>query len=174
MVSTLQLAALVRQAKDAGAKILLVGDPAQLDSIEAGGVLGWLDRQGKAARLSTIWRFKDPWERSASLGLREGRSSVLAEYEDHGRIRHGHYSEMVDRAYAAWHSDVLAGCVSVNPTVMKRRVLWLGLGLLVGLTTLGIRSLLGDSQNVLSATLTVLIPVIAALFASRIVRNQRD
>ncbi|TVU58460.1 AAA family ATPase [Paenarthrobacter nitroguajacolicus] len=113
MVSTLQLATLVRQAKDAGAKILLVGDPAQLDSIDAGGVLGWLDRQGKAARLSTIWRFKDPWERSASLGLREGRPSVLAEYEDHGRIRHGHYSEMVDRAYSAWHSDVLAGCVSV-------------------------------------------------------------
>lgn len=61
-----------------------------------------------------------------------------------------------------------------NPTVLKRRVLWLSLGLLVGLITLGIRSLLGDSQNVLSATLTVLIPVIAALFASLIVRNQRD
>ncbi|WP_178995383.1 MobF family relaxase [Paenarthrobacter nitroguajacolicus] len=113
MVSTLQLAALVHQAEEAGAKILLVGDPAQLDSIDAGGVLGWLDRQGKAARLSTIWRFKDPWERSASLGLREGRSSVLAEYEDHGRIRHGHYSDMVDQAYSAWQSDVLAGCTSV-------------------------------------------------------------
>ncbi|WOC62656.1 MobF family relaxase [Paenarthrobacter sp. AT5] len=113
MVSTLQLATLVRQAKESGAKILLVGDPAQLDSIDAGGVLGWLDRQGKAARLSTIWRFKDPWERSASLGLREGRPSVLAEYEEHGRIRHGHYSDMVDHAYSAWHADILAGRVSV-------------------------------------------------------------
>ncbi|MBP2266388.1 conjugative relaxase-like TrwC/TraI family protein [Pseudarthrobacter sp. PvP004] len=113
MVSTLQLAALVCQAKEAGAKILLVGDPAQLDAIDAGGVLGWLDRQGKAARLSTIWRFKDPWERSASLGLREGRPSVLAEYEDHGRISHGHYSDMVDHAYSAWHADILAGRVSV-------------------------------------------------------------
>ncbi|WP_405475869.1 MobF family relaxase [Paenarthrobacter ilicis] len=113
MVSTLQLAAMVRQATEAGAKLLLVGDPAQLDSIDAGGVLGWLDRQGKAARLSTIWRFKDLWERSASLGLREGRPSVLAEYEDHGRIRHGRYSDMVDRAYSAWHSDVLSGRVSV-------------------------------------------------------------
>ncbi len=113
MVSTFQLAALVRQATEARAKILLVGDPAQLDSIDAGGVLGWLDRQGKAARLSTIWRFKDTWERSASLGLREGRPSVLAAYEDHGRIRHGHYSNMVDPAYSAWHSDVSAGRVSV-------------------------------------------------------------
>ncbi|MFJ6453990.1 MobF family relaxase [Paenarthrobacter sp. NPDC091669] len=113
MVSTFQLAALVRQANETGAKILLVGDPAQLDSIDAGGVLGWLDRQGKAARLRTIWRFRDPWERSASLGLREGRPSVLAEYEDHGRIKHGHYSDMVDHAYSAWHSDILAGQVSV-------------------------------------------------------------
>lgn len=113
MVSTLQLAALVRQATEAGAKLLLVGDPAQLDSIDAGGVLGWLDRQGKAARLSTIWRFENPWERSASLGLREGRPSVLAEYEDHGRIRNGHYSDMVDHAYSAWHADILAGRVSV-------------------------------------------------------------
>ncbi|WP_394525451.1 MobF family relaxase [Paenarthrobacter nicotinovorans] len=127
MVSTLQLATLVRQAKESGAKILLVGDPAQLDSIDAGGVLGWLDRQGKAARLSTIWRFKDPWERSSSLGLREGRPAVLAEYEDHGRIRHGHYSDMVDRAYSAWHSDVLTGRVSVliapdNETVQMLNV----------------------------------------------------
>ncbi|MDR6438739.1 conjugative relaxase-like TrwC/TraI family protein [Paenarthrobacter nicotinovorans] len=113
MVSTLQLASLVRQATEAGAKLLLVGDPAQLDSIDAGGVLGWLDRQGKAAQLSTIWRFKDPWERSASLGLREGRPSVLAEYEEHDRILHGHYSDMVDRAYSAWHADILAGRVSV-------------------------------------------------------------
>lgn len=113
MVSTLQLATLARQATEAGAKILLVGDPAQLDSIDAGGVLGWLDRQGKAARLSTIWRFKHPWERSASLGLREGRGSVVAEYEEHDRVRHGHYSGMVDRAYSAWRSDVLAGFVSV-------------------------------------------------------------
>ncbi|WP_449373048.1 AAA family ATPase [Arthrobacter psychrolactophilus] len=42
MVSTYQLAALLDQATGAGAKILLVGDPAQLDSIDAGGVLGWL------------------------------------------------------------------------------------------------------------------------------------
>ncbi|WP_113719018.1 AAA family ATPase [Arthrobacter dokdonensis] len=42
MVSTVQLAALVHQARDAGAKIVMVGDPAQLDAIDAGGILGWL------------------------------------------------------------------------------------------------------------------------------------
>lgn len=113
MVSTAQLASLVRQAGEAGAKILLVGDPAQLDSIDAGGVLGWLDRQGKAARLSAIWRFTNPWERAASLALREGHLAAVSEYEQHDRICHGTYMEMVDRAYTGWHDDVLAGRVSV-------------------------------------------------------------
>lgn len=113
MVSTIQVAALVRQAKDVGAKILLVGDPAQLDSIDAGGVLGWLDRQRKASRLSTVWRFKHQWEKFASLALRGGHMSALAEYEQHGRISHGSYMEMVDLAYSEWHKDVRAGRVSV-------------------------------------------------------------
>ncbi|VXB56217.1 conserved hypothetical protein [Arthrobacter sp. 9V] len=113
MVSTQQLAAIVAQAKQSQAKVLLVGDPAQLDSIEAGGVLGWLDRQGKAARLSSIWRFQHAWEASASVGLRAGEITVLAEYEHHGRITHGTYLDMLDRAYAAWHADVLSGHASV-------------------------------------------------------------
>ena len=113
MVSTQQLAAIVAQAQQAQAKVLLVGDPAQLDSIDAGGVLGWLDRQGKAARLSSIWRFQHAWEGSASVGLRDGDMSVLKEYEHHRRITHGSYLDMMDRAYAAWHSDVLSGQASV-------------------------------------------------------------
>lgn len=40
MDSTVPLAPLVHQARDAGAKIVLVGDPAQLDPIDAGGILG--------------------------------------------------------------------------------------------------------------------------------------
>ncbi|MFE4079215.1 MobF family relaxase [Paenarthrobacter sp. YIM B13468] len=113
MVSTQQLAAIVRQAHLAQAKVLLVGDPAQLDSIDAGGVLGWLDRQGKASRLSSIWRFEHAWEKSASLDLRAGRASVLADYEHHGRISHGSYLDMLDCSYSAWHSDVLCGRLSV-------------------------------------------------------------
>jgi hypothetical protein len=57
--------------------------------------------------------FMKRWERSASLGLREGRPPVPSECGDHGRIRQGHHSELVDCAYAAWHSDILAGRISV-------------------------------------------------------------
>ncbi|MCI0141520.1 relaxase domain-containing protein [Arthrobacter bambusae] len=113
MVSTLQLSALVHQARDAGAKLLLVGDPGQLDSIDAGGVLGWLDRQGKTSQLSTIWRFEQPWERDASLKLRAGDFAATTDYEGHERIRHGTYLEMVDQAYLNWQSDMHAGKSSI-------------------------------------------------------------
>ncbi len=113
MVSTFQLAALVQQAQEAGAKILLVGDPGQLDAIDAGGVLGWLDRQGKTTRLSSIWRFHEKWEGASSLKLRNGDYSAIKDYEQHRRIRHGTYLDMVDQAYLAWQADMLAGKSSI-------------------------------------------------------------
>ncbi|UKA55167.1 relaxase domain-containing protein [Arthrobacter sp. FW305-BF8] len=113
MVSTLQLAALAQQARDAGAKVLLVGDPGQLDAIDAGGILGWLDRQGKTSRLSTIWRFEQAWEQGASLMLRSGDFSAVAEYNRHGRLRHGSYLDMVDHAYLSWQADIKAGKSSI-------------------------------------------------------------
>ncbi|MFK4299359.1 conjugative relaxase-like TrwC/TraI family protein [Arthrobacter sp. GAS37] len=112
-VSTLQLSALVHQARDAGAKVLLVGDPGQLDAIDAGGVLGWLDRAGKTSRLSTIWRFEQSWEREVSLKLRAGDFAAIADYDRHERIRHGTYLDMIDQAYLNWQSDMHTGKSSI-------------------------------------------------------------
>ncbi|MBP2414259.1 conjugative relaxase-like TrwC/TraI family protein [Arthrobacter stackebrandtii] len=113
MVSTYQLAALLDQATGAGAKLLLVGDPAQLDSIDAGGVLGWLDRTGCAERLSTVWRFTNEWERSASLKLRTGDINVITEYTAHERVSSGTYDAMVDDAYNCWDADIRTGKTSI-------------------------------------------------------------
>ena len=113
MVSTLQLSALVQQARDAGAKVLLVGDPGQLDAIDAGGTLGWLDRQDKTVRLSTIWRFEQKWEQDASLKLRAGDFAAIADYDRHQRIQHGSYVDMVDEAYLSWQSDLRDGKSSI-------------------------------------------------------------
>ncbi|ALO68181.1 hypothetical protein AS189_18855 [Arthrobacter alpinus] len=113
MVSTVQLAALVHQARDAGAKIVLVGDPAQLDAIDAGGILGWLDRQGKAVQLTSVRRFSHEWEGPASLLLRVGDGEAIQAYATHGRFRHGDYAEMVDQAYERWAADIHAGVSSI-------------------------------------------------------------
>lgn len=113
MVPTHHLAALVDQAEGAGAKLVLVGDPAQLDAIDAGGMLGWLSRTGQAAQLTTIWRFSQPWERQSSLKLRSGDFRAIQDYNSHGRIRAGTYDAMVDAAYARWNTDVQAGRSSI-------------------------------------------------------------
>jgi DNA primase catalytic core len=77
MASTHHIAALGRLAEKVGAKITLVGDPEQLGAIGAGGVLGWLARQNKTVELNELHRFKNEWERQASLRLRRGDATVL-------------------------------------------------------------------------------------------------
>ncbi|WP_170133227.1 MobF family relaxase [Arthrobacter livingstonensis] len=113
MVSTIQLAGLVHQARDVGAKLLLVGDPAQLDAIDAGGMLGWLHRDGNAVELTSIHRFTHNWEGPASLQLREGNIDAVDLYAAHGRIQHGDFTDMVENAYAAWAGDQRGGRSSI-------------------------------------------------------------
>lgn len=113
MVSTMQLAALVHQARDAGAKIVLVGDPAQLDAIDAGGILGWLDRQSEAVQLTSVRRFSHEWEGPASLMLRVGDPVAIQHYAVHDRIQHGDYDDMVDQAYTKWSGDLRCGLSSI-------------------------------------------------------------
>ncbi len=113
MISTTQLAGLVHQARDAGAKLLLVGDPAQLDAIDAGGMLGWLHRDGMAVELTTIHRFTHHWEGPASLQLREGNIDAVDQYSLQGRIQHGDYTDMVENAFRGWFADLRSGQSSI-------------------------------------------------------------
>ncbi|WP_150116986.1 MobF family relaxase [Arthrobacter sp. ERGS1:01] len=113
MISTIQLAGLVLQARDAGAKLLLVGDPAQLDAIDAGGMLGWLHRDGKAVELTTIHRFTHSWEGPASLQLREGNIDAVDLYTAQERIQHGDYTDIVENAYRGWSADLRSGKSSI-------------------------------------------------------------
>ncbi|MDQ6752477.1 MAG: relaxase domain-containing protein [Actinomycetota bacterium] len=113
MASTYQLAGLLAQTKAAGAKMVLVGDPAQLDAIDAGGMLGWLDRAGQAVRLTSLHRFTHPWESTASLQLRAGNYDGVLEYQRRGRIRAGTDSHMIDAAFTGWATDQKAGLTSI-------------------------------------------------------------
>lgn len=113
MISTVQLAGLVSQVRDAGAKLLLVGDPAQLDAIDAGGMLGWLHRDGKAVELTTIHRFTHSWEGPASLQLRDGNIDAVDLYNAQERIQHGDYTDMVENAYRGWFADLRSGKSSI-------------------------------------------------------------
>lgn len=77
LAGTLALDELRGQAARAGAKLLLVGDYAQLPAVEAGGALRLLAHDAGAAELHTVWRFANRWEAAASLRLRDGDPSAL-------------------------------------------------------------------------------------------------
>ncbi|MHB1533911.1 MAG: MobF family relaxase [Acidimicrobiales bacterium] len=101
-----QLAAICARA---GAKLLLVGDPDQLASPDAGGAFALVVDHVGAAALAQVRRFAQGWERAASLRLRNGDPSVLDEYDRRGRITGGSAGEAEDAAFAAAMADRARG-----------------------------------------------------------------
>jgi conjugative relaxase-like TrwC/TraI family protein len=114
LAGTLALDRLVRVAADAGAKVLLVGDPAQLQSVDAGGAYGMLvaDR-ADVPELTDVRRITAAWEKDATRDLRNGRIEAIDTYQAHGRIRAGETERMADAAYAAWQRDRALGLASI-------------------------------------------------------------
>ena len=66
------------------------------------------DRLGYV-RLAEPGRFRQPWEQAASLRLRDGDTTVLAEYDQHARIIGGDPEQMTDAAAAAYLALTLDG-----------------------------------------------------------------
>ena len=51
------------------------------------------------ARLAEPVRFRNPWEQHASLRLRDGDTTVLADYDQHGRIHGGDPEQTMDAIF---------------------------------------------------------------------------
>ncbi|WP_344079927.1 MobF family relaxase [Nostocoides veronense] len=114
LAGTLSLDRITHLAERAGAKVLLVGDFAQLQSVDAGGAFGLLvNDRDDAPELLDVHRFTNAWEKTASLALRHGRTEVIGTYLDHDRIHDGDTEAMTDAAYTAWRADRSQGLVSV-------------------------------------------------------------
>lgn len=87
MASTLDLDPLITAAARAGAKVVLVGDSAQIGVVNGpGGMLAALAHAGHGVKLAEIHRFSQGWERRASLALRHGKADALAAYQTAGRL----------------------------------------------------------------------------------------
>ncbi|GAB3785741.1 MobF family relaxase [Nocardioides ungokensis] len=113
MAGTLHLARLLELATAAGASVRLLGDPAQLAAVDAGGALRLLEREVGAAYLTDLHRFRDPSEGEATLQLRAGDPAALAFYRLHHRIEAGPRESMLELAYDRWAADVREGKTSV-------------------------------------------------------------
>ncbi len=114
LAGTLSLDRITALAASAGAKVLLVGDYAQLQSVDAGGAFGLLAHsRDDVPELVDVHRFINVWEKTTSLDLRHGRTEAIDAYDEHARIVDGETETMVDAAYEAWRADRAAGRSSI-------------------------------------------------------------
>jgi len=103
------LADLISHAEARGGKVILAGDTSQLQAVENGGGMSLLAGALGYARLAEPARFRHQWEQAASLRLRDGDSTVLAEYDQHARIIGGDPEQMMDAAAAAYVALTASG-----------------------------------------------------------------
>jgi conjugative relaxase-like TrwC/TraI family protein len=109
LAGTLVLDELVRQASQAGAKVLLVGDHRQLSAVDAGGAFGLVATETNATELTSLWRFRNPWEGHATQRLRVGDPAVIDSYREKNRLYEGPAEVMASEAYRAWAAAIRDG-----------------------------------------------------------------
>jgi conjugative relaxase-like TrwC/TraI family protein len=109
MVGTGALADLVDLAVSQQWRLVLVGDPRQLQAVGRGGMFDELCRTARTHQLATIHRFRHRWEQAASLQLRGGNADALDAYIDHGRVTAGTLDELVTEAARRWIARTGAG-----------------------------------------------------------------
>jgi len=87
MVGSADLARLVAHAKAAEAKLVLIGDPAQLGEIEAGGLFAALADRTDRVRLDEVIRQSHELDREGARRIRMGEGAeALTIYREEGRI----------------------------------------------------------------------------------------
>ena len=87
MVSSRQMAFFVEAVAKSGAKIVLVGDPEQLQPIEAGAAFRAIVARTGYVELQKIYRQRHQWMRDASLDLARGRvANAISAYDQNGKI----------------------------------------------------------------------------------------
>jgi len=87
MVGTRQLERVLSHAAQAGAKVVLVGDPQQLQSIEAGAAFRSIFERHGGAEIGEVRRQREDWQRDATRDLATGRTGdAIHAYDSHGMV----------------------------------------------------------------------------------------
>ena len=96
MVGTRQLERVVSEAERRGAKVVLVGDPEQLQAIEAGAAFRATAERHGAVEITSIRRQREEWQREATRELATGRTGDAI-----GRYSHAGFVHNADTRDAA-------------------------------------------------------------------------
>lgn len=107
MIGTRQLERVVAEAEKQGAKVVLVGDPEQLQAIEAGAAFRAATERHGAVEISSIRRQHEEWQRDATRELATARTGeAIGRYVDAGHV---HAADTRDAARTelvnAWDRD---------------------------------------------------------------------
>ncbi len=104
MVASRQMASFVDRVTRTGAKLVLIGDPEQLQPIEAGAAFRAIADRIGYAELETIYRQREAWMRVASLDLARGHvGKAISAYGANGRILGSEYkAEAISTLIADW------------------------------------------------------------------------
>jgi ATP-dependent exoDNAse (exonuclease V) alpha subunit len=87
MVGTRQMERVLSHAAEAGAKVVLVGDPQQLQSIEAGAAFRSIHERHGGAEIGEVGRQREDWQRDATRDLATGRTGDgIHAYDSHGMV----------------------------------------------------------------------------------------
>ena len=103
MVGTRQMERVLSHAADAGAKVVLVGDPQQLQAIEAGAAFRAINERHGGVEITEVRRQHIEWQQDATRQLATGRTGeAIRAYADHGMVhaaetREQARSELVER-----------------------------------------------------------------------------
>ncbi|PZS23907.1 MAG: hypothetical protein DLM54_00345 [Acidimicrobiales bacterium] len=102
MANTLDMDAVLAMARQAGTKVVALGDPRQIAAVGAGGTFAGIVERFGASELTENGRQAEDWERAAIKALRDGRSGeAVASYVAHGRL-----------VVADVPEDLMSGCVT--------------------------------------------------------------
>ena len=109
MIGTPTLHQLAHLADQHDWRVVLVGDPRQLQAVGRGGLFTEVCATGRVHELATIHRFTNPWEAAASLKLRHGDPTVFDTYEDHNRITTGGLDRHLQHLAHTWTRETAPG-----------------------------------------------------------------
>ena len=120
MVGTRQLARATTKIEAIGAKLVVIGDPDQLQPIEAGTPFRALVDQQGAATLSEIHRQCEDWPKQASRDLARGDiAKAMTAYENKGAVRRG--GDALEALVESYAMDVAANGDAVSRLAFAHR-----------------------------------------------------
>ena len=107
MVGTRQLERVLSHAAEAGAKVVLVGDPQQLQSIEAGAAFRSIHERHGGAEIGEVRRQRENWQRDATRDLATGKTGhALGAYRSRGMVHEAQTREQArDDLIDRWDRD---------------------------------------------------------------------